>query len=244
VVRASGCLTTAGASYIYPSTIALLLDTRNPIQYHYSKLVCKGAYLEALKDIRRRHGLSQEDLSSRSGVAQNTISDIETGRRDPRPSTLRKLAKSLGVEVADFYPETSRPKASAPSSPEEWLREHGGHLLRLTDAELRREFRELPAEDRRDFMERLGREFGAIQTAYERESEPRAAVITDAHALASGRFLLATELSGILKAYFVEEDRPEQVTMLFVRPRPKDILERLEEYLAEQEAQEAYERNP
>jgi len=199
--------------------------------------------LEALKDIRRRHGLSQVDLSNRSGVAQNTISDIETGRREPRPSTLRKLARSLGVEVADFYPETSHPKGSAPSSPEEWLRAHGGHLLRLTDAELRREFRERPDEDRRDFMERLGREFGKIQAAYERESEPRAAVIQDAYALASGRFLLATEVSGILRAYFVEDDNPEQVTLL-VGPRPKDILERLEEYLAEQEAQEAYERNP
>ena len=228
---------------IYPTIIALILDTRGPLQYPYSKAARKGEYLEALKDIRRRHGLSQVDLSRRSGVAQNTISDIETGRREPRPSTLRKLAKSLGVEVADFYPETSHPKASAPLSPEEWLRAHGGHLLRLTDAELRREFRELPDEDRRDFMGRLSREFGAIQTAYERESEPTAAVIRDAYALASGRFLLATELSGILEAYFVEEDRPEQVT-LSVRPRPKDILERLEEYLVEQEAQEAYERNP
>jgi transcriptional regulator with XRE-family HTH domain len=198
--------------------------------------------LEALKDVRRRHGLSQVDLSRRSGVAQNTISDIETGRREPRPSTLRKLAKSLGVDVADFYPETSPPKVSAPSSPEEWLRAHGGHLLRSTDAELRREFRDLPEEERRDFMERLAREYGKIQTAYERENEPISPVIKDAYRLASGRFLLATEVSGMVKAYFVEEDEPDQVTLL-VGPRPKNILERLEEYLAEQEKQEAYERN-
>ena len=227
----------------YPIIIALILDMRDLIQYSYSKLVRKEEYLESLKEIRRRHGLSQIDLSRRSGVAQNTISDIETGRREPRPSTLRKLAKSLGVEVADFYPETSHPKVSAPSSPEEWLRAHGGHLLRLTDAELRREFRELPDEDRRDFMERLSREFGEIQAAYERERAPRAAVIQDAYALASGRFLLATDVSGMLKAYFVEEDKPEQATLL-VGPRTKDILERLEEYLVEQETQEAYERNP
>ena len=199
--------------------------------------------MEALKEVRRRHGLSQVDLSRRSGVAQNTISDIETGRREPRPSTLRKLAKSLGVEVADFYPETSHPKASAPSSPEEWLRAHGGHLLRSTDAELRREFRDLPYEEQQDFMERLAREFGKIQSAYERESEPISAVIKDAYALASGRFLFATELSGMVKAFFVDEDEPEQVTLL-VGPRPKNILERLEEYLAEQETSATYEPKP
>jgi hypothetical protein len=47
----------------------------------------------------------------------------------------------------------------------------------------------------------------------------------------------------MVKAFFVDEDEPDQVTLL-VGPRPKNILERLEEYLAEQEKQEAYERNP
>lgn len=59
--------------------------------------------MEALKDLRRRKGWSQKDLSEHSGVGQDTISGIESGRHEPRPSTLRKLAGALDVEVADFF---------------------------------------------------------------------------------------------------------------------------------------------
>ena len=59
--------------------------------------------METLKEFRRQKGLSQKDLADISGVGQDTISGIESGRHEPRPSTLRKLAESLDVEVADFF---------------------------------------------------------------------------------------------------------------------------------------------
>ncbi len=55
-----------------------------------------------IKELRRRKGWSQKDLSRASGVGSDTISGIESGRHEPRPSTLRKLATALGVEVADL----------------------------------------------------------------------------------------------------------------------------------------------
>ncbi len=70
--------------------------------------------MEELKRVRRLRGMSQLDLAARSGVSQYTITEIETGRREPRPSTLRKLAKALDVEVADFFREPEAPKALAP----------------------------------------------------------------------------------------------------------------------------------
>jgi transcriptional regulator with XRE-family HTH domain len=70
--------------------------------------------LRALRDIRLRRGLSQADLSARTGVAEFTISEIEAGKRDPRPSTLRKLAQGLGVEVADLFGEPDYPLEEAP----------------------------------------------------------------------------------------------------------------------------------
>ena len=121
--------------------------------------------MEALKHIRRRHGLSQVDLSKRSGVAQNTISDIETGRRDPRPSTLRRLAKALGVEVGDFYPETSGPKATAPPSLAEWLEEQCGHShLALPKGEFEEMFDQFPegAPERRTRALEVNREYNAF----------------------------------------------------------------------------------
>jgi transcriptional regulator with XRE-family HTH domain len=70
--------------------------------------------VDAVKEIRRRKGWSQKDLAEESGVGQDTISGIESGRHEPRPSTLRKLADALDVEVADFFREPAVPLAKAP----------------------------------------------------------------------------------------------------------------------------------
>jgi len=42
--------------------------------------------------------MSQEELAERSGVARDTISKLETGRRGAYPSTIRKLAAGLQVQ--------------------------------------------------------------------------------------------------------------------------------------------------
>jgi transcriptional regulator with XRE-family HTH domain len=70
--------------------------------------------VETLKEIRRQKGWSQKDLADESGVGQDTISGIESGRHEPRPSTLRKLAEALGIQVADFFKEPALPKVDAP----------------------------------------------------------------------------------------------------------------------------------
>lgn len=75
--------------------------------------------METIRRIRTMRGMNQVDLAKASGVAQNTISEIETGRRGARPATLGKLAKALGVEIADFFEESdSLPKVERSSSPE------------------------------------------------------------------------------------------------------------------------------
>lgn len=54
--------------------------------------------LPHLRDFRRRAVLSQEQLAEKSGVARETISKLESGRRGAYPSTIRKLAAGLEVE--------------------------------------------------------------------------------------------------------------------------------------------------
>ncbi|MDQ3910803.1 MAG: helix-turn-helix domain-containing protein [Actinomycetota bacterium] len=54
--------------------------------------------LPHLRDLRQRAILSQEQLADRSGVARDTISKLETGRRKAYPTTIRKLAAGLEVE--------------------------------------------------------------------------------------------------------------------------------------------------
>lgn len=51
-----------------------------------------------LRGLRQRAVLSQEQLAERSGVARDTISKLETGRRKAYPTTIRKLAAGLEIE--------------------------------------------------------------------------------------------------------------------------------------------------
>jgi transcriptional regulator with XRE-family HTH domain len=58
-----------------------------------------------LRRLRRQRALSQQDLLRMTGVAQATLSDLETGKRGARASTLRKLAEALGVEPKELMKE-------------------------------------------------------------------------------------------------------------------------------------------
>ena len=55
--------------------------------------------LENLREARARMGLSQRELSARSGVPQSHISKIEAGDVDLRMSSLIALARVLGLEL-------------------------------------------------------------------------------------------------------------------------------------------------
>ena len=55
-----------------------------------------------LRELRLRQALSQYDLARRAGVHVRTILEAELGRRTPQPSTVRVLARALGVEPADL----------------------------------------------------------------------------------------------------------------------------------------------
>lgn len=54
--------------------------------------------LPHLRNFRQRAVMSQEDLAKRSGVARDTISKLESGRRKAYPVTIRKLAAGLEME--------------------------------------------------------------------------------------------------------------------------------------------------
>jgi predicted transcriptional regulator len=53
---------------------------------------------------RRRAGLTQRALATRTGIAQPTIARIERGRDDPRVSTLERLLRACD-ETLEALPE-------------------------------------------------------------------------------------------------------------------------------------------
>lgn len=59
---------------------------------------------ERLRTIRKRAGLSQDELAARALLARPNLASVEQGRRaNLRLSTLSRLADVLGVDVVDFF---------------------------------------------------------------------------------------------------------------------------------------------
>jgi transcriptional regulator with XRE-family HTH domain len=55
-----------------------------------------------LRAARKRLDLSQEEVGERSGVHPTEVSRIEAGKRDPRVSTVERLAAAVEVAPADL----------------------------------------------------------------------------------------------------------------------------------------------
>ncbi len=57
--------------------------------------------------VRNQKGVTQRQLSDRSGIASSYLSRIENRRLEPRPKTLRKIADALGISMADLFQDRS-----------------------------------------------------------------------------------------------------------------------------------------
>ena len=55
-----------------------------------------------LRPLREREALTQRELADKAGVTQSTVQRLEAGLQEVRPTTLRKLARALGVKPADL----------------------------------------------------------------------------------------------------------------------------------------------
>jgi transcriptional regulator with XRE-family HTH domain len=66
-----------------------------------------------LKALRLQKGVTSEELAEKSGVARQTIVEIENGHRQAREKTLLALCKALGIED----PAVLLPAAPAGSAP-------------------------------------------------------------------------------------------------------------------------------
>ena len=57
-----------------------------------------------IKAARLQRGLTLADVGSALGVTRQYVYAWETGRRNPGPKHLAKLAEVLGLEIADLLP--------------------------------------------------------------------------------------------------------------------------------------------
>jgi transcriptional regulator with XRE-family HTH domain len=57
---------------------------------------------QRLRMLREEHLLTQAELGEAAGVSRDQVSRIERDEVDPRFSTIRKLAKALGVDPREL----------------------------------------------------------------------------------------------------------------------------------------------
>jgi transcriptional regulator with XRE-family HTH domain len=67
-------------------------------------------FAENLRQRRKQLGLSQEQLGARADIQMADISRYESGSRDPRISTVARLAIALEIPIADLLaPQDATP---------------------------------------------------------------------------------------------------------------------------------------
>jgi transcriptional regulator with XRE-family HTH domain len=55
-----------------------------------------------IRRLRDERQLTQEQLAHKAKISLGYLARLETGRHDPKLSTLRKIAKALGVPVTEL----------------------------------------------------------------------------------------------------------------------------------------------
>ncbi len=58
--------------------------------------------MPSLRELREARLFTQDDLAQLAGLVVVTINRVEKGRQKPRFSTIRKLAKALGVPPGEI----------------------------------------------------------------------------------------------------------------------------------------------
>lgn len=73
---------------------------KNPeFRAEYASLEPEFAIIQAIIDARKASGLTQKQLSEKTGISQGDISRLETGNANPSIKTLQKLAEGLGKKI-------------------------------------------------------------------------------------------------------------------------------------------------
>ena len=82
--------------------VVLAMFNNEDVIYQENQVISK------LKFFREERNLSQLDLSLSSGVSQNMITYIETGKRTPSLKTLIKLCNALQISPAKLFEDNSK----------------------------------------------------------------------------------------------------------------------------------------
>ncbi len=83
---------------------------QNPdFKTEYDALEAEYRIIQAMIDARKKSGMTQKELSEKTGIAQSDISRLESGNGNPSIRTLRRLASGMNMTLTiDFKPVKTR----------------------------------------------------------------------------------------------------------------------------------------
>lgn len=78
------------------------------LKAEYDALEPEFEIIRAMIDARKKSGLTQKDLSEKTGIAQGDISKLENGNANPSINTLKRLAKAMDMSLhIEFVPNNA-----------------------------------------------------------------------------------------------------------------------------------------
>lgn len=69
------------------------------VREEYEALQPEYDIIRAMIEARNEEGITQKELSERTGITQADISRIENGTRNPSLAMMKRLAKGLGMQL-------------------------------------------------------------------------------------------------------------------------------------------------
>jgi len=77
------------------------------VRAEWDALEPEFAIIQAIIDARKNSGLTQKQLSERTGIAQGDISRLENGNANPSLNTLKRLAGAMDMTLKiEFLPSS------------------------------------------------------------------------------------------------------------------------------------------
>lgn len=77
----------------------------NELKKEQERLEPEFSVMQAMIDARKSAGLTQKQLSEKTGITQADISKLESGNANPSLRTLQRLASGMGMKVKiEFRP--------------------------------------------------------------------------------------------------------------------------------------------
>ena len=78
------------------------------VRAEYEALEPEFSIMQAMIDARKSSGMTQKQLSEKTGIAQADISKLESGSANPSLRTLQRLAAGMGMRIKiEFQPFTN-----------------------------------------------------------------------------------------------------------------------------------------